>query len=397
MKVNLIYRHKDFDPKQKLPWNEQTLIQDLELTTLFDAMALKNEFMLEVVKSVVLSGLNNDLDTIRYRQDILRDCLKNPAIVLEIYALANETIEKEKKNYWGVFNKYPDSILYRSVDVLQMFVVMLKKIRAIADEHAEKFNSEGFCNLFVLLKTELNDAYFADMESHLEELKFRDGHLISAELGKGNKGTNYILRKLQVKKRGWFQRFIHEYLFPELEDSSKTWLRRIFGGKPSEYTFYISSRDDGGIRALRAIKDEGINLVADALAQSDEHILGFLKSMRAELAFYLGCYNLHVQLTQMGEPVFFPEPVNTDQRVHAFSGLYDVCLALTVKRKVVGNDVNADQKDLVMITGANQGGKSTFLRSIGLSQLMMQCGMFVPADSFRANICDSLYTHFKRE
>ncbi len=51
----------------------------------------------------------------------------------------------------------------------------------------------------------------------------------------------------------------------------------------------------------------------------------------------------------------------------------------------------------MIITGANQGGKSTFLRSIGLSQLMMQCGMFVPAELFSSNLCDSLFTHFKRE
>jgi DNA mismatch repair ATPase MutS len=63
----------------------------------------------------------------------------------------------------------------------------------------------------------------------------------------------------------------------------------------------------------------------------------------------------------------------------------------------VGNEVNADDKEIVIITGANQGGKSTFLRSIGLAQLMMQCGMFVPASSFRANVCEGLFTHYKRE
>jgi len=51
----------------------------------------------------------------------------------------------------------------------------------------------------------------------------------------------------------------------------------------------------------------------------------------------------------------------------------------------------------VMITGANRGGKSTFLRSLGLAQLMMQCGMFVSAQQFRANVCRRLFTHFKRE
>jgi DNA mismatch repair ATPase MutS len=68
-----------------------------------------------------------------------------------------------------------------------------------------------------------------------------------------------------------------------------------------------------------------------------------------------------------------------------------------MKQKVVANDLNADHRELVMITGANQGGKSTFLRSIGLAQLMMQCGMFVAAESFQANVCNGLFTHYKRE
>jgi DNA mismatch repair ATPase MutS len=68
-----------------------------------------------------------------------------------------------------------------------------------------------------------------------------------------------------------------------------------------------------------------------------------------------------------------------------------------MNQKIVGNDLNGDNKYLMIITGANQGGKSTFLRSIGLAQLMMQCGMFVPAESFNDNICRGLFTHYKRE
>jgi DNA mismatch repair ATPase MutS len=68
-----------------------------------------------------------------------------------------------------------------------------------------------------------------------------------------------------------------------------------------------------------------------------------------------------------------------------------------MKQKTVSNEVNADNKDLVIITGANQGGKSVFLRSIGIAQLLMQCGMFVPADTFTANICTGLFTHYKRK
>ena len=64
---------------------------------------------------------------------------------------------------------------------------------------------------------------------------------------------------------------------------------------------------------------------------------------------------------------------------------------------MVGNDIDADGKSLVMITGANQGGKSTFLRSVGVAQLMMQSGMFVGGESLRANVCEGVFTHYKRE
>jgi len=376
MKAFLMYRDRDFDLQRQLPSNEQALTQDLELNTLFNAMAVGDEFIHEVAKKAVLSGLS-DPDTIRYRQDVLRDCLKNPSIVRDIYQIPIESVENKKKYWLGIFGCYPGTILYTSIEILQMFVVLLKRLRNIADEHAEKFESEGFTAFFAMIKKELDDGYFASVQDHLRELKFRDGVLISAELGKGNEGTNHILRKPQAKNRSWME--------------------RVFAKKPPVYTFHIHPRDEGGARALSELKDRGINLVANALAQSGDHIDSFFKVLRIELAFYIGCLNLHEQLAQMGEPVSFPLPVASNERRHSFHGLYDVCLALTMKRKIVGNDGNADNKDLVIITGANQGGKSTFLRSIGLAQLMMQCGMFVPAESFCANICRGLFTHYKRE
>ncbi len=65
-------------------------------------------------------------------------------------------------------------------------------------------------------------------------------------------------------------------------------------------------------------------------------------------------------------------------------------------RQVVGNDLRADHKDLVIITGANTGGKSTFLHSVGLAHLMMQAGMFVPAEAFSSEVSEGVFTHYKR-
>ena len=124
---------------------------------------------------------------------------------------------------------------------------------------------------------------------------------------------------------------------------------------------------------------------------------GFFAELRAELGFYIGCLNLHEQLAAKQLSTCFPDPLTAEEHVAAGRGLYDAALAFHLLTSPVGNDLAADGKTLVIITGANQGGKSTFLRSVGLAQLMMQAGMFVAARSYRAGTRAGVFTHFKRE
>jgi len=143
MKAFLMYRDQDFDLQRPLPSNEPTLTQDLELNTLFDAMARGDRFLFGVAKRAVLSG-ESDLDTLRYRQDILRDCLKNPAVVREIYHIPIESIENKQRHWLGVFGHSPAGILSGAIGMLQMFVGLLGRLKTIADENTDQFDSEGF-------------------------------------------------------------------------------------------------------------------------------------------------------------------------------------------------------------------------------------------------------------
>lgn len=379
MKAFLMYKDQDFQPQPRLPVNEKELIQDLELNTLFNSMAKGDEFLFAAAKNAILLSLHEP-ETIYYRQHILQDCLQNAEVVRDLYDLSVEAIINEKKHYWGFASQYPDSILRRSIEVLQMFVGIFIKLRSIVDKHKDTFESDGFKRLFAMVQEEIGDEYVATVQTHLKTLKFKNGILVSAGLGKGNKGINYILHR------------------PELFDQKIGWLKRILTrNTPSAYTFYINERDESGYRALSKLRNQGINLVANAVAQSNDHIVSFFTMLRLELAFYVGCINLYEQLVSQGKVLSFPLPVEQSERIHSCKGLYDVCLALTSTKDIIGNDLQGDHNGLVIITGANQGGKSTFLRSIGLSQLMMQCGMFVPAEYFSANLCRGLFTHYRRE
>ncbi len=376
MKAFLLYPQQDFDLQRPLPPHHQALTQDLALNTLFQAMARGDTLILEVVQKVLL-GSTTDLDTIQYRQQILQDCLQNTAVVRELYQIPIEAQKNKQRGWMGIYSSYPSGILSSALEMLQMFMQLLQKLKQLSDTHAARFTSVGFKRFFAMIQAELNDDYFATVQDHLKALQFRDGVLISAALGPGNEGRDYVLRKPHTNEQSW--------------------LERLLSPKEPIYSFRIHPRDDHGARAVSDLKNQGINLVANAVAQSADHIDNFFKMLRVELAFFMGCLNLAETLAQMDAPYIFPTPVAAAERRHFYRGLYDVCLALTIQQCIVGNNGAADDKEMVMITGANQGGKSTFLRSIGVAQLMMQAGMFVPAVEFSANVCTAVFTHFRRE
>jgi hypothetical protein len=383
MKAFLMYRDRDFDLKENPPPNAEELAQDLELETLFQFMAAGDEFLLGVARSAVLASLPEP-QAVLYRQQILADSLEHADVVREIYAIAVEAIEREKKVWGWMSGKYPEGTLHRCIEVLQIFVELLRKLRYSADAHGAEFRSEGFRRFFTMLSGELNDEYLQTVEQHLQRLRFRHGILMSAQLGQGNKGVNYILRKPPYIVQGWFERF-------------KSWVGQRAGSDREGYIYEIHERDEAGYRALSELRSRGIAHVASALAQSTDHILSFFRMLRLELGFYVSCLNLRDVLSQKHASFCFPVPIPEGQTALASQGLYDVCLSLISHDRIISNDLASDDKALVIITGANRGGKSTFLRSIGIAQLMMQCGMFVPAESFRANLCNGVFTHFKRE
>ena len=377
MKVYLLYQDRDFDFAAGLPPGHQDLIQDLELTTLLRAMAAGDKFLFEMSAKVLLASLH-DPEAIRYRQRVLADCLAQPDVIREMYAVAVGALE-DKRHLWGYGGSYqtPSSNLSGAVRHLEAYVARLRQLRKIADDHAGNFRSDGMRTLFATLQRELDDDYFEEISYHLKQLRFRAGVLISAELDRDNSGINFALRAPGEARRRWTE--------------------RLGIGPRTTYSFTLAPRDDAGGQILEDLTSRGINLVANAAAQSADHIGSYFTMLRTELGFYVSCLNLADRLAAKGAPVTVPDPAQPSALTFSCTDLRDACLELQSPDPVVGNDVQADGKSLVIITGANSGGKSTFLRSVGVAQLMMQCGLFVTAGSYRADAARGIFTHFIRE
>ena len=376
MRVLLMHPDRDFDGTQTLPHQSDTLAQDLELSTLWEAMAGGDEFLRDVARKATLLAMGNDAATVQHRQQVLSDAIAHPAALRALYALTVEAIEGRKKLWFSVFLNYPSGILHGSVDVMAFYADMLRKLRAFAEQHDSAFTSPGLTALLAMLRAEFDDAYLDRVRQHLKTLKFDGGVRISASLGEGNEGIGYVLRRPPKKSARW-QRWLHR--------------------GPAQFGFRLHERDEAGARFLGELQDRGVNLVANALAQSCEHVQGFFQMLRTELAFYVACLNLREQLMAAQAPCALPEMTELGTLRFSCSDLRDACLVLKMGAAVVGNAVQADQRGLLVVTGANQGGKSSFLRACGLAQLMMQAGMFVCAQAFTGERCNGLFTHYKRE
>ncbi len=376
MKAHLMFRDADFAVNQPLPENADQLVHDLDLETLLGTMAGNDKLVYSVSKVALLDGLNIP-DDITYRQRVLADCFEHSEIVREIYELAVSAVNDRQKMFWFSSRGTPTRMMSQSPQVIAMYVEYLKRLRRIVDEHSDKFSSEGWTTLFRVLKDELGDDYFMLIDDHLKQLKFKSGTLISARLSFGNTGLDYVLRDSRHTKQTF---------------------REILGvGGRKSYSFEIPPRDEAGSKALEDLMNRGVNTAANSLSQAADHLSNFFVMLRTELAFYVGCLNLRERLTTIGEPVCVPTPRPWSPARLNFAGLYDVCLSLRNNRRVVGNDANADGRSLMVVTGANSGGKSTFLRSVGVAHLMMRAGMMVAGESFEASTCEGVFTHFVRE
>ncbi|RPJ06058.1 MAG: hypothetical protein EHM28_10855, partial [Spirochaetaceae bacterium] len=136
-----------------------------------------------------------------------------------------------------------------------------------------------------------------------------------------------------------------------------------------------------------------------------------------DFLFFRGAVKMVQTLKSEGMPMTRPEILDMEKREFIASGLYNINLAIhflsgnkedgdqiakdhkkhpdSLAERIVPNELclNVDGR-IAILTGPNRGGKTTFLQAIGLCQIMMQTGLYVPASSARLSMVDALLTHY---
>ncbi|WP_373483238.1 DNA mismatch repair protein MutS [Acetobacterium sp.] len=370
MNVYLMHQDRNFSINETITQDQKTLTRDLGIEGILEVMANQDPIIYDICNQALFLSLN-DPDAILYRQAILKDCIKNPKIIRTMYELVTELLVKKKEWFWSFTSSYRSSNLSGSVNLLKFFIKYFICFKEIADNEASKFNSAGFKNFFAMIRENLDDDFIKMLDTNLKELQFKDGVLISAQVGKKLYGHSYVLRKKNKSSR----------------------LKWRFA--PS---FTLHSRDDRGAIDLGYRKVRACEPIIDPIVLSTQHVLAFWNILKSELAFYVGALNLYDRIRETPYPLTFPDPMEAAEKDLNCEGLYDLGLSLIkTAEAIISNSLSANMNDLLIVTGANQGGKTTFLRSLGQAQLMMQCGLFVPSESFTASVCSGIFSHFTKD
>ena len=370
MNVNLLLPEGQAAPERMLNLSRDLLIDDLELNALLEGISGGDGAVEASLRRTMFAPLHEP-KLVEYRQEVLKDVMAHPAEVKSLYDICLEAEKRRKAaDYWKT-NYYLTNTFTGAIDYILNFTKMLLSLRQLAEEYQPKFRSEGFLSLFRTLREELSDEYLKSIRDELSDVHLSDGVFMSAGLDSHLQTVGYRMHRRE-KKLFSFDRFRGQ-------------------------SYQLQQGDDATGTDITNRYNRAINEVTNALAQSAEYLAAFFDGLRGQLAFYIGCLNFMEAMKNAGMPVCLPEVTGAETASRRYTELYDVSLVFLKKTAVTGNTLDARDKKLYIVTGANKGGKTTFLRSVGQAQLMAQCGMPVAAAACTVPVRGAIFTHFKRE
>lgn len=187
------------------------------------------------------------------------------------------------------------------------------------------------------------------------------GYYLSISRAKAHQVPKEYIRKQTLTNE---ERFIT----PELKEKEARILTAQTDINQREYELFVQLRQEAGSQAA------AIRQVAQTLAAVDA-LFGL-----AEVAVQQG----------------YTRPLlTTDRRLIIEEGRHPVVEKSLPQGLFVPNSVQLGSPhgpDLIVLTGPNMSGKSTYLRQIGLIQILAQMGSFVPARRAELGLCDRVFT-----
>lgn len=413
MNVNLLYSDKDWVKTQSY-YDWDSIYRDLGLQTIVDLsmsdLVMKgsrimyitrpDKFLGDAMGKVMRVPLKSK-EEILYRQEILKDCINNREIIEELYQLVATILDdwdqlgRKNKNNSG--NKDSRAGLVTDIRVLSLLLPGMRSVRNLLKTKLDKLVSAGFQNLYNRMEEEFSPELEKNIELLLENISF---YIDTLPHEKEKNKFTVNLPRISVECGIYDGLKFGDLKLAELESKISSIDPNGIIGK-IQGSFGKLSNNSISLYNNPPIQEDVANLefevVSYVMSYCSEvlYSLGFFfDQLYFQIGFYRAAVNITRQLFRLNTDYCFPVVKEGDAL--SYEDLKEIVMLTEQKKDAVGNTGNIDGKILTVITGANQGGKSTFLRSVGIAQVMMQCGLVVGAKQYSSSIYPNFFTHFTR-
>lgn len=366
----------DVAPEEKL--KRPSFYEDLNLDKMIDVIA-RNNNTYDVKQYYYYFPANEVCE--KYRREIYQDIKKpeiNEALVSfckKMYEMRQKIANKEKVNIVIQQKAWHVAAAAEYTEALTGLYEALSKASNL---------SHGMAKLQMYLKEVTGTDLFGKMAQQAEEIR-RELKEVHFAVTIENERINVI----KAEDTGEYENILTEF-----DEKNEMALKSPFGDG------YDASMLEKAIYQVMAKSDpvlfnKMLNFEASYMEFVDDKFL----RLEQELQFYLSYYKFSTEMMEHGCEFTMPkESCGTDIKVKA---LYDIMLAYTnclLGKTVVSNDVEYNENEkFLIVSGPNQGGKTTFARSLGQMIYLKKMGLDIPAKEAMLPYYQHILTHFSVE
>ena len=321
-----------------------------------------------------------------YRQEVMRD-LENPALFNSVSRFASKM--KSVRDHLIQAGKMYYTYQKRDwfLDATDIYCDAVNNL--LLDAKAALPSSDGFVNLISYLSDYVNSPFFGGLLAEIANLKARLAS-IRYYLRIGNNSVTVSRYDSEVDYSAEIQADFEKFK----------------QGAAADHRFKFSSDPqmdhiEAGVLARVARLYPEIFSELDAFAARNANVLDrTICRFDREVQFYVSYIDYLRRFRNAGLQFCYPY-VTRDSKEIQSSKCFDVALAKSLLDKnspIVTNDFYLrGEERMIIVSGPNQGGKTTFARMFGQVHHLAAIGCPVPGADARLFLFDKLFAHFERE
>lgn len=378
------------------------------------------DLQLDIVKRLVSLGgsdrfialaeeLSDDITTIEYRLDCLEDFLNVPDLsetlrrAISELAIGRPETDGQDKSVNSFYE------LNDRMDDLTVFLGTVNEINAICKRIGHSVKSMAMKRLFEFFEKLPQSEDYIEISGNLAELR----EAFSRTIRSVKVGINF--ESNMIPESAGIIEVSHQKIYPK----GNIIERIVFGRDGNREQFSGEEHINSAVRHTPADIDTALfkelsdytreyaGRVAAALKGYRSSFFTDINELEHQIDYYISAASFIKSVQSRGLKMCRPKILPKESRRMTVNGIFDLSFyrqlvsedALAkLSDRIVLNDIGlGDSARFYMVTGANNGGKTTFARAVGLCQVLAQAGMYVPAESAEISVCDNIFTHFPRD